>query len=189
MGADAIASNAFVTTTLATAVASITWAAAEWVIKGKPSVLGLCSGIVAGLVTITPACGFVTAKSAVLIGVLAGIVPFLACVKLKAALGYDDALDTFGIHGVGGSLGSILTGLLATKEVNPNLATNLSDIVGRTLWLHQLGAMAVTVILAIVGSMVAALLVKGLIGLRPSTEDEILGLDLTDHGEEGYILE
>lgn len=189
LGADAIASNAFVTTTLATAVASITWAAAEWLIKGKPSVLGLCSGIVAGLVTITPACGFVTAKSAVLIGVLAGIVPFLACVKLKAALGYDDALDTFGIHGVGGSLGSILTGLLATKEVNPNLATNLSDIVGRTLWLHQLGAMAVTVILAIVGSMVAALLVKGLIGLRPSTEDEILGLDLTDHGEEGYILE
>lgn len=189
LAADGIASNAFVTTTLATAIASVTWAAIEWITRGKPSVLGLCSGVVAGLVTVTPACGFITATGAVAIGVFAGLIPFLACVKLKAMLGYDDALDTFGVHAVGGSLGSILTGFLATAKANPNLATNLGEIVGRTLWLHQLAAMAITIVLAVAGSAVIALLVKVTIGLRPNVEEETVGLDVVDHGEQGYILE
>ncbi|MFM1747206.1 MAG: hypothetical protein RLZZ188_872, partial [Verrucomicrobiota bacterium] len=108
LGADAIASNAFTTTTLAAATAGFTWAVAEWILRGKPSVLGFCSGIVAGLVVITPGAGFVLPTSAVIIGVLAGIVPFLACAYLKRAFGYDDSLDTFGVHGVGGTLGAIL---------------------------------------------------------------------------------
>src|SRR5438128_604838 len=110
------------TTTLATAVASFTWAMLEYALRGKPSVLGFCSGAVAGLVVITPACGYVAPSGAVIIGVAAGIVPFFACTKLKSWLGYDDALDTFGIHAVGGTLGAFLTGLLATATVNPNLS-------------------------------------------------------------------
>src|SRR6266480_4731897 len=120
LGADGIAANAFMTTTLATAVGSFTWAALEWLLRGKPSVLGFCSGAVGGLVVITPACGFVDANGAVIIGVLAGAVPFFACTKLKSWFHYDDALDTFGVHAVGGTLGAFLTGLLATAAVNPN---------------------------------------------------------------------
>jgi Amt family ammonium transporter len=189
MAADAIAGNAFMTTTLAAAVASATWAAIEWMHRGKPSVLGFCSGVVAGLVVITPACGFVTANGAIIIGILAGIIPFFAVVKLKAWLGYDDALDTFGIHAVGGTLGALLTGFLATHEANPNLAGNLQDIVGKTLWQHQLASMGLTLVLAVVGTVIITYIVKALVGLRPDTEAEIQGLDLADHGEEGYILE
>ncbi|MDW7979276.1 MAG: ammonium transporter [Verrucomicrobiales bacterium] len=189
LGADAVAANAFMTTTLAAAIASVTWGAAEWIFKGKPSVLGLCSGVVAGLVVVTPACGFVTATGAVIIGLLAGFIPFLACVKLKPLLGYDDALDTFGVHAVGGTLGALLTGFLATHEANPNLAINLKDVVGNTLWLHQLGAIGVTLVLATVGTALIALVVKLVVGLRPSPEDETVGLDLVYHGEEGYIFE
>src|SRR5205823_10376307 len=123
--ADGIAANAFTTTTLATAIASFVWAMAEYVIKGKPSVLGFCSGAVAGLVVITPACGFVNCTGAAIIGVLAGLVPFFACYKLKGWFGYDDALDTFGVHAVGGTLGAFMTGVLAVKDVNSNLATDL----------------------------------------------------------------
>src|SRR5213075_371697 len=122
LGADGIAANAFSATTLATAVASFTWAALEWLLRGKPSVLGFCSGAVGGLVVITPACGFVDASGAVIIGVLAGAVPFFACTKLKSWFHYDDALDTFGVHAVGGTLGAFLTGLLATATVNSNLS-------------------------------------------------------------------
>src|SRR5437660_2990438 len=114
LGADGIAANAFMTTTLATAVASFSWAGLEWLLRGKPSVLGFCSGAVGGLVVITPACGFVDANGAVIIGALAGAVPFFACTKLKSWLGYDDALDTFGVHAVGGTLGAFLTGVFAT---------------------------------------------------------------------------
>jgi len=189
VAADGIAGNAFMTTTLAAAVASVTWVAAEWLHRGKPSVLGFCSGVVAGLVLVTPACGFITASGAILIGLLAGLIPFFACVKLKGLLGYDDALDTFGVHAVGGTLGALLTGFLATHEANANLATNLQGIVGHTLWLHQLAAMGVTLVLAIVGTVVIAYIVKALVGLRPATEEELQGLDIVDHGEEGYILE
>jgi Amt family ammonium transporter len=186
VAADGVAANAFMTTTMATAVASFVWAMAEYLFKGKPSILGFCSGAVAGLVVITPACGFVNVTGAIIIGVLAGLVPFLACTKLKAMFGYDDALDTFGVHAVGGTLGAFMTGLLATSSVNANLDTNLKEIVGKTLWLEQLKAMGLTIALAVVGTIVIAYVVKAVIGLRPDEEVETLGLDLAEHGEEGY---
>src|SRR3989441_6028736 len=127
---DGIAANAFMSTTLATAVASFTWAMLEYALRGKASVLGFCSGAVAGLVVITPACGYVDPTGAVLIGVAAGVVPFLACTKLKSWFHYDDALDTFGVHAVGGTLGAFLTGIFATASVNPNLA----KLAGHALW-------------------------------------------------------
>ena len=140
----------------------------------------------AGLVVITPAAGFVSANSAVLIGVLAGVVPFLAVVYLKAKLGYDDALDTFGVHAVGGTLGALVTGLCATADANGNLSTNLKDIVGKTLWTEQLKAIFVTLVLSLIATFIIAYVVKALIGLRPTEEDEARGLDISDHGEEGY---
>jgi ammonium transporter, Amt family len=186
VASDAIAANAFTTTTLATAVASFTWAMAEYIEKGKPSVLGFCSGAVAGLVVITPACGFVLPNSAVIIGVLAGLIPYFACTRLKAMLGYDDALDTFGVHAVGGTLGAFVTGIFADVEANPNLSTNLKGIVGHTLWIEQLKAITVTLVLAVVATVVLAYIVKALVGLRPEMEAEREGLDLTDHGESAY---
>jgi ammonium transporter, Amt family len=186
LAADGIAANAFTTTTLATAVAATVWPALEWIARGKPTVLGFCSGAVAGLVVITPGAGFVTPASAVLIGALAGVVPYLACSKLKAFFNYDDALDTFGVHGVGGTMGAFVTGIFATPGVNANLNTNLSGIVGRTLWLEQLKAMGLTVVLSVAATSVLALAVKAVIGLRPAPEAEEQGLDGTDHGEGGY---
>jgi Amt family ammonium transporter len=188
LASDTIAANAFMTTTLAAAIACFSWAATEWLTRGKPTVLGFCSGAVAGLVVITPAAGFVTATGAVIIGVLAGIIPFLACTKLKAMFGYDDALDTFGVHAVGGTLGTIMTGFLATIDANSNLATNLSHIVRSTLWLEQLKAIFITLMIALVGTLVIAYIVKLFIGLRPTAEEETQGLDIIDHGEEAYSL-
>ncbi|HLV64272.1 MAG TPA: ammonia channel protein, partial [Polyangiaceae bacterium] len=187
-GSDGIAAHAFMTTTLAAAVGGLSWAAIEWATRGKPTVLGFCSGIVGGLVAITPGAGFVSASSAIVMGVLAGIVPFYACTKLKNALNYDDALDTFGIHGVGGTLGALLTGIFASPEVNPNLLGNLKDVVGASLWLEQLKAMAFTIVLSVVATLVLATLVKAIVGLRPTLDDEETGLDLVDHGERGYHL-
>ena len=177
------------TTTLAAAIAGLSWAGVEWIVRDKPTVLGFCSGIVGGLVVITPAAGFVSANGAVLIGVLAGVVPFYACSTLKNALGYDDALDTFGVHAVGGTLGAFVTGLLATKDANPNLLTNLKDVLeGNMLWLEQLKAMGVTLVLSLVGTAVLGYALKVTIGLRPSAENEEAGLDVSDHGERGYHL-
>jgi Amt family ammonium transporter len=189
VAADMVAGQAFMTTTLAAAIAGFAWAGIEWFMRGKPTVLGFCSGIVGGLVVITPAAGFVTASGSVIIGVLAGVVPFFACTKLKHALGYDDALDTFGVHAVGGTLGAFVTGLLATADANANLSLNLADIVGKTLWLEQLKAIGLTLVLSIVGTAVLAYAIKAVIGLRPSAEDEESGLDATDHGERGYHME
>jgi len=194
LGADGIAANAFTTTTLATAVASFTWAMLEYVLRGKASVLGFCSGAVAGLVVITPACGYVDPTGAVLIGVAAGIVPFFACTKLKSWFHYDDALDTFGVHAVGGTLGAFLTGLLATARVNPNLSATvamqngLAKIIGSLLWLEQLKAIAITILLAIVATTVIGAVVKAFIGLRIAPEIERQGLDINEHGEEGYMV-
>ncbi len=188
LGADGVASNAFMTTTLAAAVGSFVWAMVEYATKGKPSVLGFCSGAVAGLVVITPACGYVNSTGAVLIGVIAGIVPFLAVVKLKARFGYDDALDTFGIHAVGGTVGAILTGILATTSVNPRIASSMGDLVGRTLWMEQLKAVALTILLTVAGSFAAGFIVRLTVGLRPPRELERQGLDILDHGEEGYVF-
>jgi Amt family ammonium transporter len=189
VAADAVAANAFVTTTLAAAVASFIWPAIEWITRGKPTVLGFCSGAVAGLVVITPGAGFVTAGSAVLIGILAGVVCYLAVTKLKAMLKYDDALDTFGVHAIGGTLGCILAGVFATADVNGNLNTNLKDLIGNGLWIEQLKAIGVTLALSVGGTAAIAYAVKAVLGLRPSVEDEEGGLDAADHGEAGYHLE
>ena len=181
LAADGIAAQAFTTTTLAAATASFVWAVCEWIIKGKPSILGFCSGVVAGLVVVTPACGFITTSGAMVIGIVAGVVPFLACWKLKQMLGYDDALDTFGVHGVGGTLGALMTGLLASSEANP-LVSGLAN----GLLMAQIKAIALTLVLSVVATVVIAFIVKAVVGLRPSEEVETAGLDLAEHGEEGY---
>ena len=181
LAADGIAANAFTTTTLAAATAGFVWAMAEYLLKGKPSILGFCSGIVAGLVVVTPACGFITTSGAMVIGVLAGLVPFFACWKLKSWLGYDDALDTFGVHGVGGTLGALLTGILATKEANP-----VVESVANGLLFAQIKAILVTLVLSVVATTIIAFIVKAIVGLRVAEEVEVAGLDLAEHGEEGY---
>ena len=205
VAADGIAANAFTTTTIATAVASFAWPVAEWCVKGKPSVLGFCSGAVAGLVVITPACGFVNSNGAVVIGIAAGLIPWFFCYKVKSWFGYDDALDTFGVHAIGGTIGAFLTGVLADPTVNANLKSNLADvgnkmdlanpatqnglaqsIAGHTQWLAQVEAIGMTLLVAIVGTVIIAYIVKAIIGLRPSEEVETMGLDLAEHGEEGY---
>ena len=190
VAADGVAANAFMTTTMATATASFIWALAEYVVRGKPSILGFCSGAVAGLVVVTPACGFITASGAMVIGILAGLVPFFACYKLKAWLGYDDALDTFGVHAVGGTLGALMTGVLARNSANANLATNLKDYVKDSLFqplvLEQLKAICLTLVLAVTGTLIIAFIIKAVLGLRVSNEVEVGGLDLAEHGEEGY---
>src|SRR5438309_5050414 len=191
---DGIAANAFMSTTLATAVASFTWAMLEYALRGKPSVLGFCSGAVAGLVVITPACGYVAPSGAVIIGIAAGIVPFFACTKLKSWFHYDDALDTFGVHAVGGTIGAFLTGLLATAKVNANLSgaaaiqSGLAKIVGRLLWVEQAKAIALTILLAVVATAIIGALVNAFIGLRIPPEIERQGLDINEHGEEGYMV-
>ncbi len=190
VAADGVSANAFTTTTLATAVASFTWAALEYLVRKKASVLGFCSGAVAGLVVVTPACGFINSTSAMWVGLLAGAVPFFACTKLKPLLGYDDALDTFGIHAVGGTLGAFITGIFATSSVNGNLNINLKDLLGNGLWMQQLKAIGLTLALSVVSTVIIAYFVKAVLGgLRPTPEGEQEGLDLTDHGEEGYIYE
>ncbi len=197
LAADGIAGNAFLTTTIAAAVAAFVWGLAEAIFKGHASILGFCSGAVAGLVVITPAAGFVDANGAVIIGVLAAIIPFLAVVFLKNKIGYDDALDTFGVHAVGGTLGAILTGILATSKVNGNLTeanayaakNGLAKLVaGGGLIGAQLKAVAITLVLSIVMTAIIAYVLKAIMGLRPTPEVETAGLDLTEHGEEGYIL-
>jgi Amt family ammonium transporter len=190
VGADGIAANAFTTTTIATAVACFVWPMAEWILKGQPTVLGFCSGAVAGLVVITPACGFVTPMGALVIGVFAGLVPLFFCMKVKAWFGYDDALDTFGVHAVGGTMGALLTGFLARNVANANLATNLkgkvTDELFQPLVFEQLKAIGVTLVLAIVGTTIIGFAIKYSIGLRPTEAEEREGLDLSDHGEQGY---
>jgi len=192
VAADGIAANAFTTTTIATAVASFVWPMLEYISRGKPSVLGFCSGAVAGLVVITPACGFVTPQGSFIIGILAGAIPYFFVSKVKGWIGYDDALDTFGVHAIGGTLGALITGVLARNSANANLATNLKNYVKDTamqpLVFEQLKAIAITIALAVVGTVVITLIVKAVTGLRPTPEEENSGLDITDHGEEGYIL-
>ena len=190
VAADVIAANAFTTTTIATAVGSFVWPMWDWIVKGKPTVLGFCSGAVAGLVLITPACGYVLPAGAIWIGIAAGTIPWFFCNKVKGWLGYDDALDTFGVHGIGGMCGAIMTGMLARNAANANMATNLKAYVTDSwfqpqLW-EQLKTVGVTLLLVIVGTIVCAYITKMLVGLRPTEEVEMAGLDLVEHGEEGY---
>lgn len=172
--------NAFVVTHLCAATGLLTWAGIEWIKNGKPSVLGACSGAVAGLVVITPASGFVTPGASIILGLFAGSICYLTSTKLKAALGYDDSLDVFGIHGVGGALGAILTGIFVSKEVYPGIPENVV--------VNQFISVAAAYILSIAGTYVILKVIDVTIGLRASHEDEIRGLDITQHHEEGYIF-
>jgi len=190
VAADVIAANAFTTTTIATAVASFVWPMWEWIVRGKPSVLGFCSGAVAGLVLITPACGYVLPSGSIWIGIAAGTIPWFFCFKVKGWLGMDDSLDAWGVHGIGGMTGAIMTGMFARQAANPNLATNLSKYVTDNIFqpqlVEQLKTVGVTLLLVFVGTIVCALITKVLVGLRVSEEVEMSGLDIPEHGEEGY---
>jgi len=194
LASDGLASSAFCVTHFAAAAATLSWAGMEWITRGKPSVLGAASGAVAGLVCITPASGFVQPMPAIGMGVAVGIVCFLACTKLKSAFGYDDSLDAFGVHGIGGTLGAILTGVFATRNVaDPVLVSGGGNPVGlvdgnSSLLIGQLAAVGVTWVLAIVATFIILKVLDAVMGLRVSEAEEIEGLDLSQHGEEGYLF-
>jgi len=191
LAASPLATSAFVATHFATAAAALAWMFAEWIKTGKPSVLGAISGAVAGLVAITPASGFVKPMPAMLIGVVAGVICYLMVSVVKNKFGYDDALDAFGVHGIGGTVGAIMTGIFATKEINDVLNGkpmgaidgNMGQILNNTI-----GA-AIAWGLGIVGTLVILKVCDLVVGLRCEAQDEIEGLDLSMHGEEGYNLE
>ncbi len=189
LAADGLAASAFCATHFAAAAGGLAWAAAEWVTRGKPSLLGTCSGVVAGLVCVTPAAGFVLPMAAVAIGLVAGLGCFLACTALKARFRYDDSLDAFGVHGVGGTLGALLTGVFATRAVcDMGDGTPLGLIEGGTVLAGQAAAVLVTWVLALAATFLILKVVDAAVGLRVSAEEEIEGLDLSQHGEEGYIF-
>jgi Amt family ammonium transporter len=188
LAASKLAASAFTATHFAAAAAGITWAALEWILRGKPTVLGTCSGVVAGLVCVTPAAGFVTPMPALLMGVLVGIVCYLACTALKSRFKYDDSLDAFGIHGVGGTLGAILTGLFATRATGAFVDKPLGLFEGGSVLWAQLIAVLITWGLAIIATFVILKVLDATIGLRVSRQAEIEGLDFSQHGEEGYIF-
>jgi Amt family ammonium transporter len=196
LAAGSLATSAFVATHFAAAAAVIGWGGAEWLRNGKPSALGAISGSVAGLVAITPAAGFVGPMPALVIGLLAGIFCYLMVVRVKAWFGYDDSLDAFGVHGAGGTLGALLTGVFATSAVNPILKDAQGNILASG-WiegnahqlLNQFVGIAIAWGLAIVGTLVILKIVDVVVGLRVSEEHEIVGLDLSQHGEEGYYWE
>jgi Amt family ammonium transporter len=189
LSAGTLATSAFVATHFGAAAATVGWAAAEWIRQGKVSALGAISGAVAGLVAITPAAGFVTPMSALWIGLIAGVFCYLMVVKVKALFGYDDSLDAFGVHGAGGTMGAILTGIFANSAINPifgaGKATGLLEGNAHQL-LNQFVGVALAWSISIVGTLVILFIVDKLIGLRVSEDDERTGLDLSQHGEEGY---
>jgi Amt family ammonium transporter len=196
LGAGSLATSAFVATHFAAATAALGWAGAEWIRNGKPSVLGGISGAVAGLVAITPAAGFVKPMPALIIGLIAGVFCYWMVAMVKAKFGYDDSLDAFGVHGAGGTLGALLTGVFAVSAVNPifkdaqgnTLASGLLEGNAHQL-LNQLVGVAIAWVLAIVGTLIILKVVDLTIGLRVSEEEELQGLDLSQHGEEGYYWE
>jgi Amt family ammonium transporter len=191
LGASGLAASAFVATHFAAAAATLGWLAAEWLRGGKPSMLGGITGAVAGLVAITPGSGFVTPMAALVIGFIAGLVCYWAVAVLKAKLGYDDSLDAFGVHGVGGTLGAILTGVFANSTVqdvfNGGPVGLLEGNAGQAVN-NVLGAL-LTWVLAAVGTIILLKIVDAVVGLRVSEDEEIKGLDLSQHGEEAYSLE
>jgi Amt family ammonium transporter len=193
LGSGPLATSAFVNTHFGAAGAALSWMLAEWIRSGKPSALGGISGAVAGLVAITPAAGFVQPMSAIVIGLLAGAFCYFMVIKVKNWFGYDDSLDAFGVHGAGGTLGAVLTGLFASSAINPIF----KDAQGNTLpsgavdgnWhqvLNQLVGIGLAWIISIVGTLILLKLVDLTVGLRVSRDQETEGLDLTQHGEEGY---
>lgn len=184
-----LASSAFAATHFAAAAGAIAWAVAEWVTRGKPSVLGAASGAVAGLVCITPASGFVTPMPSLAMGAAAGALCYFACFTLKGKFRYDDALDAFGVHGVGGTLGAILTGVFATRDVHEAAkGTPLGLLEGGSVLKGQLIAVAVTWVFSIVVTFILLKIIDMTMGLRVTKEQEMQGLDITQHGEEGYIF-
>ena len=196
LAASGLATSAFIATHFAAASAALAWMFAEWMQHGKPSVLGAISGAVAGLVAITPASGFVQPMPAILIGIAAGVVCYFMATAVKKTFGYDDSLDAFGVHGAGGTLGAILTGVFATSAINDGL----KDAAGKTMplglvdghgvqILYQLIGVLISWAIAIVGTWIALKIADVVTGVRVSKEDELDGLDLSQHGEEGYLLE
>jgi Amt family ammonium transporter len=196
LSAGSLATSAFVATHFAAATAVIGWVAAEWLRNGKPTALGAISGAVAGLVAITPAAGFVTPMAALGIGAIAGVFCYLMVALVKARFGYDDSLDAFGVHGAGGTIGALLTGVFATSAVNPIF----KDASGRVLasgalegnthqFLNQAMGVAIAAALAVVGTLAILKFVDSVMGLRVPEDHEIQGLDLSQHGEEGYDWE
>ncbi|HWY69514.1 MAG TPA: ammonium transporter [Terriglobales bacterium] len=196
LAASGLATSAFVNTHFAAAAAVIGWAAAEWLRNGKASALGAISGAVAGLVAITPAAGFVTPMSSLIIGLVAGGLCYFMVAKVKTWFGYDDSLDAFGVHGAGGTIGAILTGVFATSSINPIYHNAHGDVLPSGVvdgnWAqlgNQFVAILIAWVLAIVGTFVILKVVDLLIGLRVSADHEVQGLDLSQHGEEGYYWE
>ncbi len=192
LAASPLATSAFVATHFATATAALGWTIFEWFHNGKPTALGAISGAVAGLVAITPASGFVTPMSALLIGLIAGFFCSFMVFKVKSFFGYDDSLDAFGVHGAGGTLGAVLTGFFATMVINPIYGKGVPTGAIDGHWmqvLHQLAGIGVAWGISIVGTLILLFVVDKLIGLRVSREDEVAGLDLSQHGEEGYVLD
>ncbi len=194
LAANGLATSAFVATHLAAAAAALSWMAAEWLLSGKPSMLGGISGCVAGLVAITPASGFVKPMPALLIGALAGMFCFWMVAKVKNMFGYDDSLDAFGVHGAGGTLGAILTGVFATNSIND------AQINGKVIplglvdgnpgqILNQAIGVVIAIVLAAAGTYLILKVCDALLGVRVDRDEEIQGLDVTQHGEEGYNLE
>jgi Amt family ammonium transporter len=196
LSAGSLATSAFVATHFAAAAAALGWMGAEWVVAGHPSALGGISGAVAGLVAITPAAGFVSPMPALAIGLGAGLFCYFMVAKVKAYFGYDDSLDAFGVHGAGGTLGAILTGVFASRYVNPIFKDAQGNVTASGLFdgnahqlLNQATGVLIAWVLAAVGTLVLLKLVDSTVGLRVSTEQEVQGLDLTQHGEEGYSLD
>lgn len=196
LSAGSLATSAFIATHFAAAAAAIGWGAAEWMRNGKPSALGAISGAVAGLVAITPAAGFVGPMAALLIGLVAGVFCYVMVAKVKARFGYDDSLDAFGVHGAGGTIGALLTGVFASSVVNPILKNSQGAVLPSGVlegnahqMLNQLVGVAIAWALALLGTLTILKTVDLVIGLRVTDEHEVQGLDLTQHGEEGYYWE
>ena len=196
LGAGGLATSAFVATHFGAAAAAIGWSGAEWLRNGKPSALGAISGAVAGLVAITPAAGFVSPMSALIIGLIAGVFCFWMVTKVKSRFGYDDSLDAFGVHGAGGTIGALLTGIFASSVINPIFKDASGNVLPSGLIegnphqvLNQCVGIAIAWVLGIVGTLVLLKIVDKVVGLRVTEEQETQGLDLSQHGEEGYYWE
>jgi Amt family ammonium transporter len=187
LAANGLAVNAFVVTNTAAAAAGLTWALIEWIHNGKPTIFGTATGVVGGLVAITPAAGFVGVLSAIVIGIVVSIVCFIAVAIIKPRLGYDDSLDAFGVHGIGGIWGALATGLFASKLVNPDAANGLFFGNPKQLMV-QLVAVGVTVVYSFVATVILYKVVDWIIGMRVAEKEEIMGLDLTQHNENAYTL-
>jgi Amt family ammonium transporter len=190
LAAGSLATSAFVATHFGAAAATVSWVVAEWIRDGKPSALGAISGSVAGLVAITPASGFVSPMSALVIGLVAGAVCYVMVARVKKAFGYDDSLDAFGVHGAGGTVGALLTGIFATRSINAIFNDNPVGLVdGNAMQVvNQLVGVVIAWVLALAGTFLILKVVDAVVGLRVSEENEIQGLDLSIHGEEGYNM-